>query len=267
MAITSFVRFLLSLLLILVQANGRNDSTCPKSFSCGNFTDLRLPYSLPTQPYCGIMPTSGCDAKPFPRIQLVPGGEWYYILKMHNSSVWLGDPMLQTTLTQHKCQVFNKKFSLPYSPSISFNMINLINIFICISSSNNVHNITQNKNDHFVGYNMYSGCEGFIIYYKFSDEYIRAYNIPTNCSLIRLPIHSSHGDLFNMLGPEILVEWKLSEECNKCHYGGGQCQSDKTNKFSCHKDAKTPTSSTDQRIVTIERNMGELILVTVLEYI
>ncbi|KAG5611639.1 hypothetical protein H5410_022920 [Solanum commersonii] len=236
MAITSFVSFLLSLLLILVQANGRNDSTFPKSFSCENFIDLRFPYSLPTQPDCGIMPMFGCDAKSFPRIQLVRGGEWYYILKMHNSSVWLGDPMLQTTLTQH-------------------------------NSSNNVHNITQNKNDHFVGYNMYSGCEGFSIYYKFSDEYIGAYNIPTNCSLIRLPIHSSHGDLFNMLGPEILVEWKLSEECNKCHYGRGQCQSDKINKFSCHKDAKTPTSSTDQRIVTTERNMGELILVTVLEYI
>ncbi|KAH0671083.1 hypothetical protein KY289_025576, partial [Solanum tuberosum] len=243
-------------------AKGRNVSTCPKSFSCGEFTDLSFPFSLSTQPDCGMMSMSGCDAKPYPRIQLVPGGEWYYVLKMHDSSVWLGDPKLQTTLTQHKCQAFNKNFSLPYSPSISFNMNNLINIFKCISSSNNVHNITQKKNDHFVGYNMYSGCEGFSIYYKLSDEYIGADNIPTNCSLVRLPIQSSHGDLFNMLGPEILVEWKLSEECNECHYGGGQCQTDKTNKFSCHKDAKTPTSSTDQRIVTTERNMGELILVT-----
>ncbi|KAH0709237.1 hypothetical protein KY284_010664 [Solanum tuberosum] len=106
----------------------------------------------------------------------------------------------------NKCQAFNKNFSLPDSPSISFNMINLINIFKCISSSNNVHNITQKKNDHFVEYNMYSGYEGFSIYYKLSDEYIGADNIPTNCSLIGLPIQSSHDDLFNMLGLEILVE-------------------------------------------------------------
>ncbi|KAH0671082.1 hypothetical protein KY289_025575 [Solanum tuberosum] len=218
------------------KAKGRNVSTCPKSFSCGDFTDLSFPFSLSTQPDCGMMSMSGCDAKPYPRIQLVPGGEWYYVLKMHDSSVWLGDAKLQTTLTQHKCQAFDKNFSLPYSPSISFNMNNFINIFKCISSSNNVHNITQKKSDHFVGYNMYSGCEGFSIYYNLSDEYIGADNIPTNCSLVRLPIQSSHGDLFNMLGPEILVEWKLSEECNECHYGGGQCQTDKTNKFSCHKD-------------------------------
>ncbi|KAG5571488.1 hypothetical protein H5410_061254 [Solanum commersonii] len=135
---------------------------------------------------------------------------------MHNSSVWLGDLKLQTMLTQHKCKVFNK----------------------CIrSSSNNSFNITHKKNMHFSGYKMYNDCEGFSIYYKLSqnDEYVRADNLPTNCSLIRFPINSSHGNLFNMLGLEILVEWKLSDECGKCQYGGGQCQTDKTNKFSCHK--------------------------------
>ncbi|KAH0671861.1 hypothetical protein KY284_022948 [Solanum tuberosum] len=236
MAITSFVSFLLSLLLILVQAKGRNDSTCPKSFSCGNFTDLTFPYSLPTQPDCGLLSMSGCDAKPFPRIQLVPGGELYYALEMHNSSVWIGGTKLQMTLRQHKCQAFNKNFSLPNSPFMSFHMININNFFKCISTSNNARNITQKKNTHFAGYNMYNGCEGFTIYYNLSDEYIGADNIPTNCSLIRLPIQSTHGDLFSMLGPEFLVEWKLSDECIECHYGGGQCQTDKTNKFSCHKD-------------------------------
>uniref|UniRef100_M1D046 Wall-associated kinase n=3 Tax=Solanum tuberosum TaxID=4113 RepID=M1D046_SOLTU len=262
---SSFICFLLSLLVMLVQAKGRNVSTCPKSFSCGNFTDLTFPYSLPTQPDCGIMSMSGCDAKPYPRIQIVPGGEWYYALEMHNSSVWIGDPKLQTTLRQHKCQAFNKNFSLPNSPFMSFHMININKFFKCISSSNNAHNIMQKKNNHFVDYNMYSGCEGLSIYYKFSevDEYIRADNLPTNCSLIRLPIQSSHGDLFDILGPEILVEWKLSEECNECHYSGGQCQTDKTNKFSCHKDAKPPTGSTDQRKETTGRNMVGQILGTV----
>ncbi|KAH0671860.1 hypothetical protein KY284_022947 [Solanum tuberosum] len=173
---------------------------------------------------------SGCDAKPLPKIRLLPGGDLYYALEMHNSSFWLGDTKPQTTLTQHKCQAFNKNFSLPNSPFIYFNVININNFFKCISISNNTLNIT---------YNVYNDCEGFSIYYNLSrddDQYIGAGNLPTNCSLIRLPIQSSHGDLFNVLGPEILVEWKLSDECNECHYGGGQCQTNKTNKFSCHKD-------------------------------
>ncbi|XP_049405397.1 LEAF RUST 10 DISEASE-RESISTANCE LOCUS RECEPTOR-LIKE PROTEIN KINASE-like 1.1 [Solanum stenotomum] len=235
---SSFICFLLSLLLMLVQAKGRNDSTCPKSFSCGNFTDLTFPYSLSTQPDCGIMLLSGCDAETYPRIKMLPEGGWYYALEMHNSSVWLGDTKLQTMLTQHKCQTFNKNFSLPNSPFMFFQMVNINNFFKCISTSNNARNTTQKMNGHFVGYNMYSGCEDFSIYYKPSqndDEYIGADNLPTNCSLIRLPVHSFHGDLFNVLGPEILVEWKLSDECTECHYGGGQCRTDNTNQFSCHK--------------------------------
>ncbi|WMV28255.1 hypothetical protein MTR67_021640 [Solanum verrucosum] len=241
------------------EAKGRNVSTCPKSFSCGDFTDMSFPFSLSTQPDCGMMSMSGCDAKPYPKIQLVPGGEWYYAIDMHNSSVWLRDPKLQTTLTQHKCQAFNKNFSLPNYHFMSFHMVNIHSFFKCISTSNNARNITHKKNDHFVGYNMYNGCEGFNIYYNLSKG---ADNLPTNCSLIRLPIDSSHGDLFDVLGPEFLVEWKLSDECNECHDGGGQCQTDKTNKFSCHKDAKTPTSTTDQRKETTGRNMVGLIVGT-----
>ncbi|KAF3615344.1 hypothetical protein FXO37_35547 [Capsicum annuum] len=92
---SSIVCFLVSLLLILVQTKGRNDSTCPKSFSCGNLTDLSFPFSLSTQPECGILPVSGCDAKPYPRIQLLPGGDWYYALRKEYGYVGeLEDPKL-----------------------------------------------------------------------------------------------------------------------------------------------------------------------------
>ncbi|KAH0671863.1 hypothetical protein KY284_022950 [Solanum tuberosum] len=196
---------------------------------------------------------SGCDDETYPRIKMLPEGDWYYAFEMHNSSVWLGDTKLHTMLTQHKCQTFNKNVSFPNSPFMSFHMVNINNFFKCISTSNNARNITQKKNYHFVGYNMYSGCEGFNIYYKPSqndDEYIGADNLPTNCSLIRLPVHSFHGDLFNVLGPEILVEWKLSDECTECHYGGGQCQTDKTNQFSCHKDVITSIDVTNVNTLT-----------------
>ncbi|OIS95737.1 PREDICTED: LEAF RUST 10 DISEASE-RESISTANCE LOCUS RECEPTOR-LIKE PROTEIN KINASE-like 1.1 isoform X2 [Nicotiana attenuata] len=195
------------------------------------------------------MTMSGCDAKPYPTIQLLPGGDWYYALGKHNSSVWLGDPKLQMTLRQHKCQAFNNNFSLPNSPSISFTMLTLYNFFKCNSSSNNTPNITQKKNDTFAGYKMYNGCEGFSIYYKrLGDDNVKdiqADNLPANCSLITLPIHSlsSDGDLFHLLGPEFLVEWELSDDCYQCHYSGGQCQTDITNNFCCHKDAKTTRRS------------------------
>ncbi|XP_075096740.1 LEAF RUST 10 DISEASE-RESISTANCE LOCUS RECEPTOR-LIKE PROTEIN KINASE-like 1.1 isoform X3 [Nicotiana tabacum] len=257
MDITSFVSFLLSLLLILVQANGRNDSSCPKSFSCGNLTDLSFPFSLSTQPDCGIIPISGCDAKPYPRIRLLPGGDWYYALEKQYSSIWLGDAEFQTTLNQHKCQAFNKDFFLPISPSVSFPILNTYNFFKCNSTNNNTPNITQKKNNHFAGYKMYNGCKGFSIYYKLpGDDNVKdipADNLPTNCSLIRLPFHSvsGDGDLFDLLGPEIQVEWKLSEDCNRCHYGGGQCQTDTTNKFYCQDDLSilttTGTSKTGHR--------------------
>ncbi|XP_009600760.1 LEAF RUST 10 DISEASE-RESISTANCEUS RECEPTOR-LIKE PROTEIN KINASE-like 1.1 isoform X1 [Nicotiana tomentosiformis] len=232
----SFICFLLSLLLMLVQTKGRSDSTCPKSFSCGNLTDLSFPFSLSTQPDCGLMSMSDCDAKPFPRIQLLPGGDWYYALEKHNSSVWLGDPKLQ-----RDCEAFNKNFSLQNSPSISFTTLSLQNIFKCNSTS---HNITQKMKDHFAGYKMYNGCKGFSIYYKLPGD-IRADNLPTNCSPIRLPLHSvsRDGDLFDLLGPKFLVEWELSDYCYQCHYSGGQCQTDITNNFCCHKDGKTTRRS------------------------
>ncbi|XP_060214762.1 LEAF RUST 10 DISEASE-RESISTANCE LOCUS RECEPTOR-LIKE PROTEIN KINASE-like 1.1 isoform X2 [Lycium barbarum] len=240
MDFASLICFLLSLLLILVQAKGRNDSTCPKSFSCGNLTDLSFPFSLSTQPECGVMPISGCDAKPYPRIQLLPGGDWYYALgNLYSYTVALGDPKLQTMLSQHKCQVFDKNISLPDSPSISFAIIplNFLDFFKCNSTSSSAQNITQ-KNDHFAGYEMYNDCKGFSIYYKRhrdDDKDNQAGNFPASCSLIKLPIdwRSYDGGLFDFLSPLFLVEWKLSEDCYQCHYSGGQCKTDKTKKIRC----------------------------------
>ncbi|KAH0671854.1 hypothetical protein KY284_022941 [Solanum tuberosum] len=220
------------------ETEGRNDSTCLKSFSCGNLTDLSFPFSLSTQPDCGILPISGCDAKPYPRIQLLPGGDWYYALgNPYNYTVWLVDPKLQTTLRQHKCWAFNKKFSLPDSPYISFKILNNLNFFKCNITGSNTPNNTH-KNDHFAGYKMYHGCKGFSIYYKLlgdDDEEVRAGNLPATCSLIRLPVRSisDPGGLFNMLSASFIVEWKLSEDCYQCHYDGGQCQTDITNEFHC----------------------------------
>jgi len=236
---SSFICFLLSLLLILVQAKGKIDSTCPKFFSCGNLTDLSFPFSLSSQSDCGLMTMSGCDTKPYPRIQLLPGGDWYNLMeKPHNFTVWLLDPKLHTMLRQHKCQTFSKSFSLQDSPFISFTTPTLHDFFKCNSTSRNAPNTTQKKNDHFAGYKMYNGCKDFSIYYKLSgddDEDIRAGNLPANCSLIRLPIDTLayDRDVFKMLSHVFLVQWELSYDCYQCHQGGGHCHTDKTNKFQC----------------------------------
>ncbi|KAH0668677.1 hypothetical protein KY289_023170 [Solanum tuberosum] len=259
MTFTSFICFFL--ISYLVQAKGRNDSTCPKSFTCGNLTDLSFPFSLSTQPDCGILPISGCDAKPYPRIQLLPGGDWYYALgNPFNYTVELGDPMLHAELMQHKCQAFNKKFSLPDSPSISFEIrpMNFLNFFKCNSTSSSTPNTTQKMKDHFAGYKRYSSCKGFSIYYKLpggDGEHARAGNVPANCSLIKLPIRSisDDGGLFNMLSASFFVEWKISEDCNKCHFGGGQCQTDVTNKFHCTYP-NNPHDQGHQEILSLEKD-------------
>ncbi|KAH0671867.1 hypothetical protein KY284_022954 [Solanum tuberosum] len=245
---SSSVCVILSLLLMLVQAKGRNDSTCPKSFSCGNLTDLSFPFSLSTRPDCGIVPISGCDVKLFPRIQLVPGGEWYYAIgKEYSYTVWVGDPKLQTILRKNKCQAFNKNISLSGSPSISFSAVNLQNFYKCNRTSSNNPYINQQMKDHFDGYYSYDGCDGFTIYYKFDgvdDEDILAGNLTANCSLIRLPYYQTEpgNNLVNFLRSAFLVEWKLSDDCNECHYGGGRCQTYKKNNFLCYKDAKANRS-------------------------
>ncbi|KAG5603868.1 hypothetical protein H5410_025360 [Solanum commersonii] len=247
--------------LLADEAMGRNDSTCPKSFSCGNLTDLSYPYSLSTQPDCGIMFLSGCDAKPFPRIQLLPGGDSYNALRNPlNYTVFLEDPKFHAKLRQHKCQTFNEKLSLPYSPSISFEIVpgNFLNFFKCNSNSSSTPNITHKMKDHFTGYRMYNGCKDFSIYYKLpggDGEDIQEGNRPANCSLIRLPIRSKSDDggLFNMLSTTLVVEWKLSEDCNKCHYGGGQCQTDITNKFHCTYP-NNPQDQGHQEILSLEKD-------------
>ncbi|CAN4121814.1 unnamed protein product [Withania somnifera] len=245
MAFTSFICFLL--ICYLGQAKGRHDSICPKSFSCGNLTDLSFPFSLFTQPDCGIMPMSGCAAKQHPRIQLVPGGDWYYaIRKTYSYTVQLEDPKLQTTLSRHTCQAFNKSISLPDSPSISFKLlpVNVANFFKCNSTSSNNSNISQKIKDRFDGYYSYNGCDGFNIYSKLdgvADDYTLEDNLTADCSLIILPYYPPPigyvDNLVNFLSHEFLVEWKLSDDCYECHYGGGQCKTDKNNNFHCYKGA------------------------------
>ncbi|XP_049402953.1 LEAF RUST 10 DISEASE-RESISTANCE LOCUS RECEPTOR-LIKE PROTEIN KINASE-like 1.1 [Solanum stenotomum] len=258
MTYTSLICFFL--ISYLVQAMGRNDSTCPKSFSCGNLIGLSFPYSLSTQPDCGIMFLSGCDAKTFPKIRLLPEGDSYYaVVNMFNYTVWVEDPKLHAKLRQQKCQTFNEKLSLPYSPSISFEIlpVNILNFFKCNSTSSSTPNITQKMKDHFAGYRMYNGCKDFSIYYKLhggDDEDARADNLPANCSLIRLPIRwrSDNGSVFNMLSAAFFVEWKISEDCNKCHFGGGQCQTDITNKFHCTYP-NNPHDQGHQEILSLEK--------------
>ncbi|XP_060214791.1 LEAF RUST 10 DISEASE-RESISTANCE LOCUS RECEPTOR-LIKE PROTEIN KINASE-like 1.1 isoform X2 [Lycium barbarum] len=241
MAITSFVSFLLSLLLILVQAKGNNDSTCPKSFACGNFTDLSFPFYLSTQPDCGIISMSSCDAKPFPKIRLLPEEDWYYVTgRLFDYTVFLVDPKLQTVLRKNKCQAFKKNISLLDSPSVSFKILPLSmrDFYRCNSTG------STPKYDQFSGYKRYNNCKGFSIYYNLpgdDEKVIPAVNLTANCSLLQLPIRPTLDG--NFFSPGFLVEWKLSDDCNKCHYSGGQCQTDKTNKFYCHKDAATTRRS------------------------
>ncbi|KAK4715445.1 hypothetical protein R3W88_013783 [Solanum pinnatisectum] len=255
MAIISFVSFLLSLLLILVQAKGRNASTCPKSVSCGNFTDLSFPFSLSTQPDCGIMSMSGCDAKPYPRIQLVPGGEWYYALEIEGvtynaykkwqwvNGIDLSDSILESYLANRSCKSFERNLSFPDTPSISFGVFNNITLFKCMNASTN-----EEIGGYFRRYEKYLNCDGFNLYYHKPRTDHRNYSIPVdeddlpaNCSIIRLPLKyiptsvPVPSDLFELLSSNFTLDWEVSKDCSTCINREGQCQSDSKNDFFCSK--------------------------------
>ena len=71
----------------------------------------------------------GCDVKQYPRIQLLPGGDWYDAISVpFNYTVVIVDPKLQTILRKNKCHAFNENIFLPDSLSISFKILQILGV-------------------------------------------------------------------------------------------------------------------------------------------
>ncbi|GMP83440.1 hypothetical protein CsSME_00037353 [Camellia sinensis var. sinensis] len=149
-----------------------------------------------------------------------------YIFQIH-------DKFLQTHLQNESCDVF-KNLSFP-NPSISFTFSPHLTFFKC---NNNFHTVSP-KEDHFTDFHNYTNCEDYNLYYKYPDDDLLSFPapLPPSCSVIQLPVNSSNtnpnvNEPFNLLTNTFSLVLHVSEGCQECYKGGGQCQND-NQKFHC----------------------------------
>ncbi|PHU01970.1 hypothetical protein BC332_27221 [Capsicum chinense] len=205
---------------------------CTNDFQCGKLTNLSFPFYKSTEHDCGLRKVD-CDVSPNPIIEL--GGVTYQALEKFDVFITLKDTSLDGLLKTHSCKIFDKNVSIPISPSITYRFDRLLYLFKCNSSQKRIHD------DFFKSrsYQSYNECEDFILYYNTSLSYYPGF-LRSGCSFIRLPVarsseaKSNDSGLFHLLTDEVVLGWTVSDECNRCYFTGGKCQTDNTtNNFLC----------------------------------
>ncbi|KAG5608275.1 hypothetical protein H5410_019556 [Solanum commersonii] len=225
---------------VVAQNQIQNNSSCVDKFKCGNLGNVSFPFSVSSQPDCGLY-TIDCDT-PNPTIHL--GENVYSVLGQRNFDGFrVLDQRLEELLMNDSCRSFNRSILLPSSPSISFRINERnVTLFRC---NNNLDVNTSMSDHYFREYLNYTNCSSFSIYYKYpsrgrerSSDAAEG-DIPDNCSPIQLPITwnsgsiASNSSLFDILTANYTIQWSLSADCSKCHYQGGRCLTDSNNKFHC----------------------------------
>ncbi|XP_009775398.1 LEAF RUST 10 DISEASE-RESISTANCEUS RECEPTOR-LIKE PROTEIN KINASE-like 1.1 [Nicotiana sylvestris] len=210
-----------------------SSSSCTKEFQCGNLGNLSFPFYKSTQIDCGLCKVD-CEATPNPIIEL--DGVKYQALEKSEVFIKIKDTILGNLLENKSCQSFDRNLSLTISPSITYRFSPYLTLFKC-------NNSQKRHEEVFIStrYHSYNSCESFILYYNLSMDYYPGFPLPSSCSFIRLPVPSNSesksekNGLFGMLTDEVVLGWTVSDECNRCYYRGGRCQTDETtNKFHCY---------------------------------
>ena len=228
MALGKYVMLLLChLLLLLLKAH----SKCPKSYTCRNFS-LEFPFAVSSDPDCGLLLVDGCDsAKGHPTLRTHFNTSSHQILRKTSTNAFLiRDTWLQESLNSAKC--YTSFYMSPLeSPFVSFTFSPNITVFTCYNQT-----ALPQIEVYFQGY-CRSRCETATIYYKPPPAHQDHAPPTADCVPSRLPYKSgnSSADLLHLLTGEYTLEWNVSQDCNECHHGGGQCYSDNRDKFYCHK--------------------------------
>ncbi|GMP83431.1 hypothetical protein CsSME_00037347 [Camellia sinensis var. sinensis] len=229
--------FVLSHHLLLHSFSAQEDNkiqiTCPKSFDCKSF---RPPLSFPkisnsTYSQCGLCTVTCDESNQLPKIQLGNEGQWYDVLIEENITkniyqVQIHDQILQTHLESRNC---NTDLNFSDYSYISFTIYPSLTFFKCNKSSD----LGSPTEDHSKEFYSCTNCEDYNLCYNHPDHYFSSpAPPPPSCSVIQRPMNSSNmnataSDPFKMNSLKLL----MSEDCQKCRQGGGQCQNDK--KFPC----------------------------------
>ncbi|MCE0481916.1 hypothetical protein HAX54_040125 [Datura stramonium] len=94
------------------QNQTQNSRSCPNEFKCGSLGNVKFPFSVSSQPDCGLY-TIDCDATPDPRIHL--GENDYSILEQRpfEDGFRVLDRRLQDLLPKNSCHTFDRSILLP----------------------------------------------------------------------------------------------------------------------------------------------------------
>ncbi|KAK4263843.1 hypothetical protein QN277_029206 [Acacia crassicarpa] len=246
MALVPEFRFLLISQLLLVSASYGHAShdKCPRSFKCGKIGSIQFPLTKAEMPDCGFMMVHNCDDpnrdstktieldKSVKKILNLTG----VFPQLHMIEVF--NPDLHTRLQSNgSCEAFNKSFSIPAkSPVISFYIKYNITLFKC------PHHFNVSHPTGFIKHN----CDGFDIYH-YSGDANRPNSVQQSCfsacSSLVLPKKDlpDTTDLQSFLSAHMMLEVRLSDDCDKCYnHQGGQCKLDH-NKFYCDKAPPDPS--------------------------
>ncbi|KAG6391673.1 hypothetical protein SASPL_149430 [Salvia splendens] len=227
----------LILLLCLLRLLPQSHSKCKESYSCRNFT-LRFPFTDIRDPGCGLFAVGGCDSttqEEHPRLQIGASTSAKYILNQPSKNEFIIlDFLLQTLLESPRCFSY-MNVSLPQSPSVSFTFSPNITFFACFNKSSN-----EEIQEYFESYRR-EECDASTLYYKIPATESHNGAIPRECSLTQLPVKSDENStqLSEMLTSSFTLEWSVSEDCDRCYRGGGQCLADNRNQFYCEKTGRS----------------------------
>ncbi|XP_015162713.1 uncharacterized protein [Solanum tuberosum] len=234
---SAFLSLCCLMIFHLAQAEGNTKSNCTDEFECGGLGAMKFPFTNSSNPECGLC-RFDCNTKPYPKIVL--GGQNYDALVKKGDFFLVSDPKLQEYLDNKSCKSFNRNFSFPNSPLISFQIAPNLTLYRC------KHSHDKTNDSFFKDFDRYTECEGFNVYYHHPNKTILGNTsakisgkLPENCSLVQLPIplptpsKPYTGDLFELLTSDSLLNWELSKDCHLCLDKGGKCQTIDEHEFHC----------------------------------
>ncbi|KAL5726475.1 non-specific serine/threonine protein kinase [Ranunculus cassubicifolius] len=207
-------------------------------FSCGRLGKVGPPFSNTTNPKCGIFVINCTEAEP--RVKFYEQGKWYAIkyLNYLSKRIEIHDQEVQTHLVSNHCDllqnftelVYLKRFSEQLSPFLSFNISESPPIFRCARHQSKIFNTSHN----------YTSCNDSVLYYD-DDKDKKLPSLSPNqsnrCSVIDIPStippDSVSNNLTLLRAANIIIDWKVLLECEKCFGEGGQCLSKQNKDFQC----------------------------------
>nr|GMD27696.1 LEAF RUST 10 DISEASE-RESISTANCE LOCUS RECEPTOR-LIKE PROTEIN KINASE-like 1.2 [Ipomoea batatas] len=223
-----FFSFLIPLMAAFYFVHGEAEllSNCTKEFSCGNLGFVGFPFAKHAQPHCGLVAVS-CDTTP-PTVQLGTGGDWYQLQNVLNFgaryAITLGDSKLQNPFGSHNYSNLNYTIHFQNSPSIAFFNWDpsLLNTYFKCNDS---------QADDIGNYERYNCSDGISLYYKRQLPENNPRCDAVNCTLYPSPfiIKQTNDGLTAHLG----LHMEVSQTCQECYQGGGQCTENSKNEFQC----------------------------------